>query len=57
MKYLLLAECEPRGHSGPTRTVCLAIALFLYYRLPETKGETLEAIETQRRIKKQLENE
>jgi SP family sugar porter-like MFS transporter len=37
--------------------VCLAGLLFLYFRLPETRGKTLEEIEINLRMGKAPENE
>ena len=44
---LLNAKLGAAGTFWTYGAVCMAGVLFLYYRLPETKGKTLEAIEAQ----------
>jgi len=43
---LLNAALGPAGTFWIYAAICLAGLLFLYLRLPETRGKTLEAIET-----------
>jgi hypothetical protein len=44
---LLNAKLGPAGTFWTYAAVCLLGAMFLFARLPETKGRTLEAIETE----------
>jgi hypothetical protein len=49
---LLNAALGAAGTFWTYATICVAGFLFLYFRLPETKGRTLEEIETDLRTSK-----